>query len=229
MTQAAHPNYKDEDLIMLSGLQHVRFCPRQFALIHVEQVWRENRLTAEGCVIHENAHDPYFTEKRGNLIITRSVPVLSYQLGLSGEADVIEWRHGDTGAKLKGREGLWAPSPIEYKRGKPKKDLEDEIQLCAQAMCIEEMLGVSIPKGYLYYWEIRSRTEVALTEELRQQVREAAEEAHRILQTNTLPPPDRPKKQCKNCSLADECLPGSKGKKSAEAYLRGQLQEQIGE
>lgn len=219
---------KDDDLILLSGLQHVRFCPRQFALIHVEQVWRENRLTAQGRVIHENAHDPFFTEKRGDLITTRSVPVVSYALGISGEADVVEWRRGEQGVALKGRDGLWAPTPVEYKRGKPKKGAEDRVQLCAQAMCLEEMLDVEVPRGYLYYWEIRSRVEVALGEDLRQQVRDAAAEAHRIVEGGVLPPPDRPKTQCRNCSLVDECLPGSKGRKSAAAYIQGQMKEQIG-
>jgi CRISPR-associated exonuclease Cas4 len=118
--------------------------------------------------------------------------------------------------------------PVEYKRGKPKKGAEDEVQLCAQAMCLEEMLGVDVPTGHLYYWEIRSRTEVALTEELRGQVREAAAEAHRILDYGVLPQPDRPKKQCGNCSLVDECLPRAKSRASAASYLQKHLEEQVG-
>ena len=217
----------DDDLIPLSRLQHVMFCQRQFALIHVEQVWQENRLTAQGRVIHDNAHDPFFTEKRGDIITTRTVPVVSYTLGISGECDVVEWRRGESGVKLAKHEGLWMPTPIEYKRGKPKKGSFDEVQLCAQALCLEEMLDVSIYKGYLYYWEIRSRVEVILDEELRTKTREAARIAHTIAEDCVLPSPDRPKSQCKNCSLLDECIPGSKTKKSAAAFIQTQVEEMV--
>jgi CRISPR-associated exonuclease Cas4 len=215
----------DEDLIPLSGLQHVQFCPRQFALIHLEGVWRENVLTAQGRILHENAHDPFFTEKRGDTIISRSVPVVSHTLGVSGEADVVEFRRGDTGKALAGRDGLWQPVPIEYKRGKKKAGLEDEIQLCAQGMCIEEMLRVDVPFGYLFYWETRTRTEVLFSETLREETVHTAERAHRILRDGGLPGPDRPKTQCKRCSLLDECLPSAKAKKSARAFVRAQLKE----
>jgi CRISPR-associated exonuclease Cas4 len=215
----------DEDLIPLSGLQHVQFCPRQFALIHLEGAWRENVLTAQGRVLHENAHDPFFTEKRGDTIISRSVPVVSYTLGVSGEADVVEFRKSDAGTVLAGREGLWQPVPIEYKRGKEKAGPEDEIQLCAQGMCIEEMLHVDVPLGYLFYWETRTRVEILFSEELRISVVRAAELAHSILADRTLPSPDRPKARCKRCSLFDECLPAAKSRKSAQAFVLAQLKE----
>ena len=219
--------FSDDDLIPLSRLQHVMFCPRQFALIHVEQVWQENRLTSQGRVIHDNAHDPFFSEKRGDTITTRSVPVVSYKLGVSGECDVVEWQRSESGVTLEKYDGLWMPTPVEYKRGKPKKGAFDEVHLCAQAMCIEEMLNVIIPKGFLYYWEIRSRVEVIFGEELRGQVCEAAKTAQRVIKEETLPPPDRPKSQCRNCSLLDECMPGSKTKKSAAVYIRNQVEEMI--
>ena len=215
----------DDDLIQLSGLQHVMFCPRQFALIHVEQVWQENRLTAQGRVIHDNAHDPFFSEKRSDVITTRSVPVVSNTLGLSGECDVVEWRRDESGVMLEKYDGLWAPTPIEYKRGKPKKGAFDEVQLCAQALCLEEMLNVAITKGYFYYWEIRSRMEVLFSEALREQVREAAKTAHGIIESEALPAPDRPKSQCRNCSLLDECIPESKTKKNVAAYIQAQMKE----
>jgi len=217
----------DDELIQLSGLQHVMFCPRQFALIHMEQVWHENRLTAQGRVLHDNAHDPFFTEKRKDLLITRAVPVVSYTLGVSGECDVVEWRNSDSGISIDGRTGLWQPTPIEYKRGKPKKGTFDEVQLCAQAICLEEMLGVHIVKGFLYYEEIRSRTEVFFDGVLRGKVTEAAEAAHRILESGILPAPDRPKTQCRNCSLIDECMPTAKAKKSAKEYIRTRTKEMI--
>jgi CRISPR-associated exonuclease Cas4 len=215
----------DEDLIPLSGLQHVQFCPRQFALIHLEGVWRENVLTAQGRVLHENAHDPFFTEKRGDTIISRSVPIVSYKLGVSGEADVIEFHKGDAGVALDGRDGLWQPVPIEYKRGKKKAGPEDEIQLCAQGMCIEEMLCANVPLGYLFYWETRTRVEVMFTAKLRAQVVRTTEKAQGILADGVLPAPDRPKTQCKRCSLMDECLPAAKTKKSAVDFVLAQLKE----
>jgi CRISPR-associated exonuclease Cas4 len=213
----------DEELIPLSGLQHVQFCPRQFALIHLEGVWRENALTAQGRVLHENAHDPFFTEKRGDIIITRSVPVISHSLGVSGEADVIEFHRDENGVELSGKKGRWSPIPIEYKRGKKKSGLEDEIQLCAQAMCLEEMMGVEVRQGHLFYWETRTRSEVELTDELRASVTSAADKAHRIIEGGNLPVPDRPLKRCRKCSLIDECLPESKEKKNASSYLKRQI------
>jgi len=215
----------DDELIQLSGLRQVMFCPRRFALIHLEQVWRENRLTAEGRVMHDNAHDPFFTEKRKELLITRAAPVVSYTLGVSGECDVVEWRKSNSGVSLEGREGFWEPTPIEYKHGKPKKEAFDEVQLCAQGICLEEMLSIHIDKGYLYYEEIRSRIEVVFNEMLRGMVTEAAKKAYRILESGILPAPDRPKTQCRNCSLVDECMPAAKTKKSARAYIHACVEE----
>jgi len=215
----------NDELIQLSGLRHVLFCPRRFALIHMEQVWRENRLTAEGRVVHDNAHDPFFTEKRKELLITRAVPVVSYVLGISGECDVVEWRNGDSGVSIDGRIGFWQPTPIEYKRGKPMKEAFDEVQLCAQAICLEEMLCVHIDKGYLYYEEIRSRIEIVFDEILREKVTEAAKEAYLILESGILPAPNRPKTKCRNCSLFDECMPAAKTNKSAKAYIRSHMDE----
>jgi CRISPR-associated exonuclease Cas4 len=213
----------DEELIPLSGLQHVQFCPRQFALIHLEGVWNENLLTAQGRVLHENAHDPFFTEKRGDTIITRSVPVVSHGLGVSGDADVVEFHRDEIGVELPGKKGRWRPVPIEYKRGKKKSGPEDEIQLCAQAMCLEEMMGVDVRQGYLFYWETRTRVKIELTNELRVSVTNAADRAHRIIKEGKLPIPDRPLKQCKRCSLIDVCLPESKEKKEASSYLKKQM------
>ena len=132
--------YQDEDFLQLSGLQHFKFCRRQWALIHVEKQWTENYRTTDGAIMHENAHDGSFTESRGDLVITRDMRVFSRTLGVSGACDVLEFRRGETGIPLKGREGLWQPYPVEYKCGKPKEGTEDTLQLCGQAMCLEEML-----------------------------------------------------------------------------------------
>lgn len=215
----------DEELIPLSRLQHLQFCPRQFALIHLEDIWDENVLTAQGRILHENADDPLFTEKRNDLIITRSVPLVSYALGLSGKADVIEFHQDKDGVALPNRKGLWHPIPVEYKRGKQKAGIEDEVQLCAQALCLIEMLGVAIPEGYIFYWETRTRSKVIFSDALKDTVRDLCDKAYYILETGKLPNPDRPIERCKRCSLIDSCVPESKTRKSALAYIKHQLEE----
>lgn len=141
-----HPEYRTDQLLPLSGLQHFVFCRRQWALIHVERQWQENALTAEGRILHRRADDPFFTEKRKDRLIARSVPVASYSLGLSGICDVIEFTASPDGIQLPRREGHWLPAPVEYKRGRPKPEPSDAAQLCAQALCLEEMLLVKIPR-----------------------------------------------------------------------------------
>jgi CRISPR-associated exonuclease Cas4 len=172
------PEYTTDELLPLSGIQHFLFCRRQWALIHVERQWQENALTAEGRIMHQRADDPFFTETRNGVITARSVPVASYQLGLSGVCDVVEFTSSPDGVQLPGREGYFLVAPIEYKRGKEKHDHSDETQLCAQAMCLEEMLSTSIPHGYLYYGETRHRVEIEFTTELRTLVKNMADEMH---------------------------------------------------
>ena len=170
--------YREEDLLPLSGLQHFAFCRRQWALIHLEQQWQENLRTVEGNLLHQRAHDASLRERRGDLLILRSLSVASYTLGLSGQCDVVEFHASPEGVPLHGEEGLWLPFPVEYKRGRPKPHLADELQLCAQAMCLEEMLCCSIPEGALFYGEPRRRTPVLFSPELREQVRSDCEEMH---------------------------------------------------
>lgn len=160
-------SYQEEDYLPLSGLQHFVFCRRQWALIHIEQQWSENLLTVDGTLMHKNAHDQERREKRGDLLVVRGMPAFSAGLGISGQCDVVEFRKSPEGVSLRGQEGLWQPFPVEYKRGRPKEHQADELQLCAQAMCLEEMLCCAIPAGALYYGEPRRRTEVTFTEELR--------------------------------------------------------------
>lgn len=210
--------YSDEDLLMLSGIQHYYFCQRQWALIHIERQWKENVRTIEGKHIHERVDDPFIVETRGDIVIARSVPLISYTLGLYGIADVVEFvKSTSIGVVLDDRDGLWTPVPVEYKRGKPKTDQRDEVQLCAQAICLEEMLATKIDKGYLYYNTIRRRTEVVLDQELRDTVQSLADKMHEdFLEGYT--PKASPGKHCGLCSMIELCQPklSSKAKKVQE-------------
>ncbi|MCZ2123582.1 MAG: CRISPR-associated protein Cas4 [Anaerolineales bacterium] len=198
--------YAPDDLLPLSGIQHFLFCRRQWALIHVEQQWKENALTAEGRIMHKRADDPFFTETRNGVVTARSVPVASYRLGLSGVCDVVEFTASPDGVRLPNRDGLYLAAPVEYKRGKEKHDHSDETQLCAQALCLEEMLSVTIPKGYLYYGEIRRRVEIEFAHELRTLVKEMSDEMHNYF-SRGYTPKVKTSKACRSCSLADICLP----------------------
>lgn len=216
--------YTADELLPLSGLQHFLFCRRQWALIHVERQWQENALTAEGRILHKRVDDPFFTESRKGVIIARAVPVASYQLGLSGVCDVVEFTEAAAGVKLPGREGLFQPAPVEYKRGKPKLESSDEAQLCAQAMCLEGMLAATIPTGYLYYGQTRRRVTVPLTPTLRELVRQAAQEMHGYFKRGYTPHV-KPFKGCRSCSLADVCLPNLQEKAMpASKYIRRQIE-----
>ncbi len=203
--------YPEDDLIMISALQHYAFCPRQCALIHIEQVWEESGLTAEGRIIHERVHEQNH-ESRGNIRIGYGLPLRSLRLGLIGRADVVEFRHV-------GKNTL-QPFPLEYKRGKPKLDHCDMIQLCAQAMCLEEMLSIAIPSGAIFYGRTRRRLEVVFDEALRKETGEAAEKAHQLIKSGKTPAPMY-EKRCKSCSLIGECLPKTAGKEaSVNRYLK---------
>jgi CRISPR-associated exonuclease Cas4 len=216
--------YTPDELLPLSGLQHFLFCRRQWALIHVERQWQDNALTAEGHIMHKRVDDPFFTETRKGVIIARAVPVASYALGLSGVCDVVEFSESPEGVQLAGRAGLFRPAPVEYKRGKPKSEPSDEAQLCAQAICLEEMLAVTIPTGYLYYGEMRHRLAVPLTPELRSLVHSAAEEMHGYFKRGYTPRV-KPFKGCRSCSLADVCLPVLQEKVvPAARYIRQQIE-----
>lgn len=159
--------YKEEDYLQLSGIQHFLFCRRQWALIHIEQQWADNYQTADGIIMHKNTHDSGFRSSRGDIITVRALRVHSATLGLSGECDAVEFHADETGISLAKTNGLWKPYPVEYKRGKPKNDIFDKAQLCAQAMCLEEMLCCTIPEGALYYGEPRRREQVLFTQDLR--------------------------------------------------------------
>ncbi len=218
-------SYPPEEWLPLSGIQHFVFCRRQWALIHVERQWQENALTAQGRIMHRRADDPFFTEKRKGVLIARSVPVSSPYLGLSGVCDVVEFTASPEGVQLPGREGRYLPAPVEYKRGKEKHDHSDEAQLCAQAICLEDMLAVSIPVGYIYYGRTRRRVVVELTEKLRDFVRKASEEMHAYYRRGYTPRV-KPSRACRSCSLADICLPELQSKAiPASRYIQQQIEK----
>jgi CRISPR-associated exonuclease Cas4 len=227
------PHTADEDLVMLSALQHWLFCKRQCALIHVEGAWTENRLTAEGRVLHERV-DERKSETRRTLRQATAVRLVSRRLGIAGIADMVEFHFADSerdasgtkvAAPLSGLSGFWRPFPVEYKRGKPKTHRADEVQLCAQAICLEEMLGVSIPAGALFYGEPRRRTDVAFDAELRRLTEDAALGVHELRASGETPPPEFGK-WCASCSLIDDCRPKLVAShRSAKAWLRREMEE----
>ena len=219
-------NYSDDELLQLSGLQHFAFCRRQWALIHIENQWRGNLRTVEGDLFHRRAHDEAQRERRCDTLILRGLPVVSRTLGISGQCDVVEFHADPAGVPLHGEEGLWQPFPVEYKRGAPKAHEADALQLCAQAMCLEEMLCCSIPEGALFYGETRRRTSVPFTRELRQQVRTLLEEMHQLFRRGYTPKV-KPSKSCNACSLKEVCLPVLMRKRSVADYLRGAMEEEV--
>lgn len=177
----------------ISALQHLLFCPRQCALIHVEQVWSENWFTALGRTEHQKAHTQG-SEKKGNVLIARDLSLRSLELGLIGKADVVEFREG-------------IPYPVEYKHGRPKTNRCDEVQLCAQALCLEEMLSVAIPEGALFYERPHRRTVVEFNSDLRELTVQTAQKLHALIQNQITPAAVYEKAKCEHCSLKDICLP----------------------
>lgn len=216
--------YTEEDFLQLSGLQHFKFCRRQWALIHIEQQWAENFRTIDGALMHENAHDTGFRESRGDCVIARGVSVHSPTLGVSGQCDVLEFHRGEEGIPLQGKEGLWQPYPIEYKRGRPREDTGDTLQLCGQAMCLEEMLCCSIPEGAVYYGEVRRRMPVVFTTELRQEVQKAIAQMHDLYHRGHTPKV-KPGRACGACSLKELCLPRLMKTRCVAAYLKDAMGE----
>ena len=215
----------ERGILMLSGLQHFAYCRRQWALIHVEQQWQENLHTAEGQVFHRRAHDEEQTEVRGDTIFVRGMRVQSERLGISGICDVVEFTRSPDGIALAGREGRYQVHPVEYKKGAPKEHQADELQLCAQAMCLEEMLLCRIDEGSLFYGEPRRRTRVTFSPELRAQAKQMLGEMHQLDERGHTPRVKR-HKGCSACSLKEICLPGMDRVPAASAYLRAHVQEE---
>jgi CRISPR-associated exonuclease Cas4 len=216
--------YNEEDYLQLSGIQHFLFCRRQWALIHVEQQWAENFRTTDGTLMHKNAHDAQSHTRRGEILTVRGMKIHSSRLGLSGECDVVEFHRDPQGVPLTMTDGLWKPYPVEYKQGSAKANHMDEAQLCAQAMCLEEMLCCDISEGALFYGETRHRFPVDFTPELRQEVEKTAQEMHQLFRRGSTPKV-KPTKACNACSLKDICLPKLMRTQSVSKYLHSQMEE----
>lgn len=216
--------YAEDDYLMISGIQHFKFCRRQWALIHIEQQWEENVHTVVGELMHKKAHDPYLSEKRKDLLVVRGLPVSSKELGISGECDVVEFHQCEEGIKLHGHRGLYSVYPVEYKKGKPKLTKEDQLQLTAQALCLEEMFSAEVPEGAVFYGETRRRESVKITEDLRQEVRELLAEMHGYYNRNYTPKV-KYSKACNACSLKEICLPKLGKTRSVKGYIDEMLKE----
>lgn len=214
----------EQDYLTLSGIQHYAFCPRQWALIFIEQQWADNERTVDGSLMHRRAHDETLLERRGDTLTARGLRVVSHRLQVTGECDVVEFHLNPVGVTLPGQEGLWLPCPVEYKRGAPKEHDADELQLCAQAMCLEEMLLCGVPEGCLYYGETRRRKPVAITPELRGRVTEILSAMRDCMRRGHTPSP-RPARRCSACSLKEVCLPGLKRSPPVAEYLRAAAEE----
>ncbi|MCH3971410.1 MAG: CRISPR-associated protein Cas4 [Oscillospiraceae bacterium] len=215
----------EEEYRQLSELQHFAFCRRQWALIHVEQQWGENLRTIEGEILHERAHDEQKTEHRGDLLIVHGLRVVSHQLQATGVCDIVEFRRSPDGVSLYGQEGLWKPRPVEYKRGRPKTHDADELQLCGQAVCLEEMLCCEITEGDLFYGEPHRRTAVSFTPQLRARVADLLREMNSLFQKGYTPKAT-PGKFCSACSLKDVCLPQLKRAPTVTDYLASHAREE---
>ncbi|MEP3478560.1 MAG: CRISPR-associated protein Cas4 [Fuerstiella sp.] len=254
--------YSEDDLLPISALQHLLFCERQTALIHIERQWEDNRFTAEGNVLHKKA-DAAKSETRDGVRITRGLPVHSFQLGLFGVCDVVQFQppdsqqqnqlslpkrieselqlvlrrrpdhHGTDGNEVCAEVGSgnvmapfakWTITPIEYKRGKPKSNDCDRVQLCAQAMSLEEMLSVQIGRGDLFYGKQQRRTEVIFDEQLRTTTIDTTKRLHQLIRSRLTPTAVKENK-CDTCSLLSVCMPPSPKRKSASQYLKTMLSE----
>lgn len=220
--------YDDDQMLMLSGIQHYMFCPRQWALIHIEQQWDENRLTAEGQLLHKNVDNPAYRQKNGDVITLRAVHIASHALGLYGVTDAIELLPSadatDTITHPR-YPGYWKPYPIEYKRGHSKPDERDEVQLTAQVICLEEMYGINIPEAALFYHETRHREVVLIDEHLRQLAFGLSEAMHRTFESGFTPKAEE-NRSCRSCSLIDICTPELTKKTSVAYYLKKTLDEE---
>ncbi len=216
--------YADDDRLLLSGIQHYSFCPRQWALIHLERLWADNVHTVKGELMHARAHDETLRERRGDSIVVRGLSVASSHLGVYGVCDVVEFRKSKEGHPLHGEDGLWSPTPVEYKKGSAKAIDADRLQLCAQAMCLEEMLGCDVPVGFLYYGATRARELVQLDDGLRRRVEDLLSEMHDLFGRKHVPKARR-KRHCAACSLVDMCMPVGAAQGSVKEYIASAMTE----
>ncbi|WP_062197056.1 CRISPR-associated protein Cas4 [Massilibacterium senegalense] len=217
-------DYKEEDFLQLAGIQHFVFCRRQWSLIHIEKEWEENILTVEGNALHEKVDNTFIREKRGKLLYVRALPVHSTVLGISGICDMVEFMQDEDGISLHGENGLYKVRPIEYKRGKPKTHEADILQLIAQVMCLEEMLGTIIEEAAIFYHEIKRRHIVPITENLKEKVKSILKEMHHYY-ARRYTPRVKTGKHCKSCSLQHICLPELMQREKVSIYMNRMLVE----
>ncbi|MBK5244066.1 MAG: CRISPR-associated protein Cas4 [Eubacteriaceae bacterium] len=203
--------FEEYDRLPLSALKQFIYCKKRFALMYLECEWGENYKIVEGDLLHKSVNDPTFNEKRRDVYVSRSVPVFSSQLNLYGVADIVEFINNDEGIKLPGKKGLWKINPVEYKNGKPEKSNADNYQLCAQAMCLEEMFQTEIKSGDIFYGKIKRRVTVDLTNELKESVKGHISNMSEILMTQVIPIKSEDQ-NCHLCSLIDVCIPTVFGK-----------------
>ena len=211
--------YNEEEFLQLSGIQHYFFCRRQWALIHIEGLWAENERPVDGEFVHKHAHDSASREKRGDILIVRGMYIHSRELGFSGQCDIVEFHECPEGISIIGEEGRWIPFPVEYKRGKEKPGDCDLAQVCAQAICLEEMYYCPVVNGAIYYGERRHRMDVAFSEKLRTSVKQASLEMHSLMKRGYTPK-GRRRKSCDFCSLQEKCLPALMEHESTAEYLK---------
>ena len=216
--------YSEDDYLMLSGIQHFAFCRRQWAIIHIEQQWEDNYITTSGEIMHKKAHNEGSFEKRGDMLVIRGMRISSHALGLSGQCDIVEFHRNNDGIHLNGYDGGWNVFPIEYKHGTPKENNADELQLCAQAMCLEEMFQTSISNGYLYYGQNKRRYEVTFTEDLRSKVVNTVEEMHIIFKRGYTPKV-KISKVCRACSIENICVPKLQKNLDVKAYIENSIKD----
>lgn len=219
--------FQENELLPISALQHLEFCPRRCALIHLEGLWAENVQTAQGRLLHRRVHDAP-SETVGGVRVARGLRLSSRELGLFGVADVVEFHpvpeEAAEGVPLANVAGRWQPFPVEYKRGRRRSEMSYLVQLCAQALCIEEMLQATVPAGALYHGKSRRRQEVTFDVALRERTKTRARELHELIAAGKTPPPEKSRK-CKFCSLAGQCLPRLPPSRSARGYLSRTLDE----
>lgn len=217
--------YTEDEMLMLSGIQHYMFCPRQWALIHIEQQWYDNKLTTEGSILHKNVDNPFYRKKNGNIITLRSIHIASKELGLYGITDAVELIPSESpvdSITIPGYTGYWKPYPIEYKRGHKKANSCDEVQLAAQVMCLEEMHHIHIPYGALFYNELKHREEIYISDSLRKETMTYASQMHTLFLSGNIPKAEY-SQHCRNCSLQNICIPRQSNK--VENYLKQNLYE----
>jgi len=213
----------EEDYLLISGIQHFMFCKHQWGLIHIEDVWQDNFLTYEGSLLHEKVHNPELNESRGDTFISRSVAVVSHKYKIQGVIDLIEFVKDASGLYIAERQAYYKPYIIEYKRGKPKEGLEDQVQLCAQAMAFEEMQDYVLDYGYIYYFQINRRIKIIFSRQLRKTVEDLIKEMNEYYNNKETPKPIK-MKSCRSCSFTNYCSKNFSNK-STKKYLKNIIEE----